>query len=127
MIKFVAGKVPDMARIAALLQRCEQQNQWANCGPLYHQLADAYADHFGLSPDRVVTPCANAGIALEAMARRLARIDGRPLRWVGSAFSFQNLARGYFSDMALVDCTDEGLIPTALVCDSFGIPLALEV
>ena len=123
MIKFVANKAPDMTRIATLLLRCKEENQWANCGPLYHQLASDYSDHFALPPDRVVTPCANAGIALEAMARRLAQIAKRPLRWVGSAFSFQNLARGYFSDMKLVDCTPEGLMDLnavrSLDADSF--------
>jgi dTDP-4-amino-4,6-dideoxygalactose transaminase len=123
MIKFVARKSLDMTRIATLLQRCDKENQWANRGPLFYQLAAAYSDHFGLSSDRVVTPCANAGIALEAMARRLSQIEKRPLRWVGSAFSFQNLARGYFADMQLVDCTPEGLMDLdavrSLKSDSF--------
>jgi dTDP-4-amino-4,6-dideoxygalactose transaminase len=123
VIKFVSEKQPDMARVAKLLERCHAENQWANCGPLYGALAQAYADHFSLPSDRSVTPCANAGIALEAMARRLEQTSGRPLRWVGSAFSFQNLGRGYFADMQFVDCTDEGLLDldqvNALPTDSF--------
>lgn len=123
MIKFVAQKLPDMARIAELLGHCRAENQWANCGPLYTMLAKAYAEHFSLPSDRSVTPCANAGIALEAMSRRLAQLDGRPLRWVGSAFSFQNLGRGFFADMQFVDCTAEGLLDLsqveALPDDSF--------
>lgn len=115
MIKFVSAKEPDLARIAQLLELCRAQNQWANCGPLYHQLADAYSAHFSLGPDRTVTPCANAGIGLEAMARRLEQTAGRKLRWVGSAFSFQNLGRGYFADMRFVDCTTEGLLDLAEV------------
>lgn len=110
MIKFVCEKAPDLSRIAELLDRCRAANHWANCGPLYAELASAYAKHFALPPDRSVTPCANAGTALEAMARRLEQVEGRSLRWVASAFSFQNLGRGYFSDVHFVDCTDTGLL-----------------
>lgn len=123
MIKFVAEKQPDLPRVGQLLDRCRDENQWANCGPLYGLLASLYAEHFSLQPDRVVTPCANAGIALEAMARRLQQTEGRPLRWVASGFSFQNLGRGYFSDLHFVDCTTEGLLDLdevrALPTDSF--------
>lgn len=115
MIKFVSEKTPDMARIADLLAQCQAENHWANCGPLYASLVQAYATHFSLPSDRAVTPCANAGIALEAMARRLEQRAGRPLRWVGSAFSFQNLGRGYFSAMQFVDCTETGLLDLAQV------------
>ncbi len=55
-------------------------------------------------------PCANGGVALEAMARLLALEAGRPLRWVGSAFSFQNLGRGYFAGMTFVDCDARGVM-----------------
>jgi dTDP-4-amino-4,6-dideoxygalactose transaminase len=115
MIKFVSAKQPDLNRVSSLLEMCKAENHWANCGPLYHLLASSYAAHFGLGPDRTITPCANAGIALEAMARRLQQPEGRRLRWVGSAFSFQNLGRGYFSDMHFVDCTDEGLMDLTAV------------
>lgn len=110
MIKFVSEKQPDMARVDALLDRCRAANHWANCGPLYGMLAEAYSAHFSLPPDRAVTPCANAGVALEAIARRLEQVAGRPLRWVGSSFSFQNLGRGHFAGMTFVDCTDDGLL-----------------
>lgn len=32
------------------------------------------------------------------------------MRWIGSAFSFKNLGRGYFSGMKFVDCTPTGLL-----------------
>ncbi|MDI3336424.1 DegT/DnrJ/EryC1/StrS family aminotransferase [Defluviimonas aestuarii] len=110
MIKFVNQKSPDLDRVSCLLEQCASQNLWANRGPLYTKLADDYSEHFGLGSDCSVTPCANAGIALEAMARLLSLRQGRKLRWVGSAFSFHNLGRGYFADMALVDCTTQGLL-----------------
>jgi dTDP-4-amino-4,6-dideoxygalactose transaminase len=115
MIKFVNQKAPDMSRISSLLERCVAQNVWANRGPLYTALSENYAAHFGLGSDCSVTPCANAGIALEAMARLLSLHQGRKLKWVGSAFSFQNLGRGYFADMAFVDCTGQGLLDLAAV------------
>ncbi len=110
MIKFVNQKSPDMGRVSSLLDVCAAQNLWANRGPLYEKLADDYAVYFGLGSGCTVTPCANAGIALEAMARLLALRQGRNLKWVGSAFSFQNLGRGYFADMTLLDCTEQGLL-----------------
>lgn len=88
-----------MERIAALLDQCARVNMWANRGPLYGLLADNYSQHFNLPSDRMLTPCANGAVALEAMARVLALKAGRNLRWIGSAFSFQNLGRGYFADI----------------------------
>lgn len=115
MISFVENKLADMAHVATLLDQCRAVNQWANCGPLYRQLAQDYARHFGLGPESTVTPCSNAGIALEAMSRLLGQKAGRKLRWVGSAFSFQNLGRGHFADMQFVDCTEQGLLDLAAV------------
>lgn len=123
MIKFINHKHPDMGRVAQLLELSAKENMWANRGPLYKILAENYAEHLNLKANCSVTPCANAGIALEAMARVLACHHGRKLRWVGSAFSFQNLGRGYFSDMKLVDCNQQGLLDlgyvSALPPDSF--------
>ncbi|MGO4854408.1 DegT/DnrJ/EryC1/StrS family aminotransferase [Phaeovulum sp. W22_SRMD_FR3] len=123
MIKFVNQKSPNMHRVATLLELCAAQNIWANRGPLYTLLEENYAAHFGLDSACKVTPCANAGIALEAMAKLLSLREGRTLKWAGSAFSFQNLGRGYFADMALVDCTRQGLLDMdavrALPPDSF--------
>lgn len=110
MIAFVESKTPDMGRVASLLDLCLSRNQWANRGPLYGMLAESYEAHFGLGPDRTVVPCANGGVALEAMSRLMGLRAGRPLRWVGSAFSFQNLGRGHFAGMRFVDCDAQGLM-----------------
>lgn len=110
MIKFVEAKAPDLSRVSSLLTLPQKQNQWANRGPLYNMLSDKYAMHFNLDVGRKVTPCANGGVALEAMSRLLGQRAGRAMRWVGSAFSFQNLGRGHFADMRFVDCTAEGLL-----------------
>ncbi len=119
-VKFVEAKNPDMPLVASLLETCSASNQWANFGPLYDQLVVDYSTHMSLGPELTLTPCANAGIALEMAARALAADAGVPkLRWVGSAFSFKNLGRGYFSDMSFVDCDEQG------VMDIGGI-LALE-
>lgn len=115
MISFVESKSVNMVHINTLLDQCRTVNHWANCGPLYRKLAQDYADHFGLGLDRSVTPCSNAGIALEAMSRLLGQKADRKLRWVGSAFSFQNLGRGHFADMQFVDCTQQGLLDLAAV------------
>ena len=110
MVKFVNKKSVDMERISSLLSLCAEQNQFANRGPLYNMLSENYSEHFGLSTNHSITPCANAGVALEAMARLLSLRRGQKLKWAGSAFSFQNLGRGYFSDMTLLDCTPQGML-----------------
>lgn len=113
MIKFVENKVPDMARVSALLDLCAADNIWANRGPLYHRMADAFAAHLQIPAGARLTPCANGGVALEAMARLHEQELGRPLRWVASSFSFQNMARGYFADAHLIDCDASGMLDIA--------------
>ena len=82
-VKFVEAKCPDMKLVTRLLDECAAVNQWANFGPLYHRLADEYADHMNLGPGLALTPCANAGIALEMVARAMAADAGQPkLRWI---------------------------------------------
>lgn len=110
VLKFINSKSFDHARIAEILEACSKANQWANRGPVYQELRDAMAVHTGLGPDTVAMPCANAGIALEGMARLLAAKAGRPLRWVVCDFSFQNLGRGYFADAIVVDSDSRGML-----------------
>ena len=110
MIKFVENKIPDMARVATLLEDCAAENTWANRGPLYHRMADAFAEHLQIPSGSTVTPCSNGGVALEAMARLHEADAGRPLRWVSSSFTFQNMGRGYFADVTFVDCDARGML-----------------
>lgn len=112
-VAFVENKRVNFGYVAELLAHCAECNQWANRGPLYWTLAEAFHDHMGLGSAVTVTPCANGGIALEAQARFLEQRAGRRLRWAGSAFSFANLARGWFTDMRLVDCDDTGMLNLA--------------
>nr|WP_281351294.1 DegT/DnrJ/EryC1/StrS family aminotransferase [Sneathiella litorea] len=99
-----------MNYIAELLEQCIETNMWANRGPLYYLLTEKYEKHFNLSVGLAITPCANGGIGLEAIAKFLEIKFGRPIRWAASSFSFNNLGRGYFSDMQFVDCTREGIL-----------------
>ncbi len=110
MVKFVENKVPDLAHVARLLDACAKDNTWANRGPIYHRMAEAFAEHLQIPDGAKVTPCANGGVALEAMARLHEQEAGRPLRWVASSFSFQNMGRGYFADVTFVDCDASGLL-----------------
>ena len=113
MISFIEAKRPDMSHVAQLLGQCAAANHWANGGPLWHRLADDMARHMALPDDRRLVPCANAGIALEALARLHDRRAGRRLRWAMPSFAFRNLGRGYFTDGPIVDCDDQGMIDTA--------------
>ncbi len=113
-VKFIEAKQPDMDLVDALLDECRAVNHWANFGPLHDRLAAEYAEHMNLPAGVALTPCANGGIALELLARALAAEAGKPaLRWVGSAFSFKNLGRGYFADMTFLDCDRRGVLDLA--------------
>lgn len=116
-VRFVESKTPNFRRIEALLGVSARENQWANRGPLYTLLRDRYLSHFGLTRDAGLVPVSNGGVALEAMARLLDQEAGRRLRWVGSPFSFKNLGRGYFADMAFVDCDARGLLDLARLAE----------
>lgn len=109
-VAFVENKSVDFQRVEQLLAKCALVNRWANKGPLYHQLADGYAGFFNLSADWAIVPCANCGIAFEALARLLALRRGRKLRWIAPSYSFVNIGRGYLSDVTFIDCDSEGLL-----------------
>ncbi len=109
-IAFVEQKGPDLSRVDGLLKSCGAKNHWANRGPVYRLLQDRLTSYLNLPEGSCAVPLANGGVALEAMARLHAKRAGRKLRWVGSAYSFQNLGRGYFADMHFVDCNAKGLL-----------------
>lgn len=109
-VAFVESKTPDMGRVAELLKSSAAANAWANRGPVYRKLTELFEAHLCLPADRALVPVANGGVALEAMARLHAAKAGRKLRWVASAYSFQNLGRGYFADVTFVDCDAGGLL-----------------
>lgn len=119
-LAFVEKKHPDTSRIAELLGESRTQNSWANRGPLYWRLKEAFARHLDLPGHRTVVPMSNGGVALESMARLHSKWAGRKLRWVASAYTFQNLGRGYFNDVIFVDCDERGLLD----CDALA---ALDV
>lgn len=109
-VAFVESKAPEAERIATLLSVCERQNHWANRGPLYEALRESYREFMNVGRGRDVLPCANGGVALEIMARWHDRKRGEPLRWAASAFSFQNIGRGYFTDAIILDCDANGML-----------------
>jgi dTDP-4-amino-4,6-dideoxygalactose transaminase len=109
-IAFIERKEPDLARVRELLALCNSANHWANEGPLFRRLQREYHSHLGLKSEFAILPCSNGGIALEAIARLHERYAGKKLRWVASAFSFQNLGRGYFADTAFLDCDTAGCL-----------------
>ncbi len=109
-VLFVEEKQPDMSRVSELLQACASQSQWANQGPLYHALRALCVDYVGLPETWDVVPLANGGAALEALAALQSCRAGRRLKWVASAYTFQNLGRGRFSDVLFLDCDNRGLL-----------------
>lgn len=99
-----------MARVSELLQACASESQWANRGPLFHALRALCVDYVGLPETWDIVPMANGGMALEALAALQSCRAGRRLRWVASAYTFQNLGRGRFGDVLFLDCDDRGLL-----------------
>ena len=93
-----------------LLELPAGRNLWTNRGPLHRVLARPFHEYFDLDSGRAVVPCANGGIALEALARLHDARSGKRHRWVVSSFSFRNLGRGYFSASKVVDCDTRGLL-----------------
>ena len=112
-LPFVESKRPDFRRIADLLEESAAANRWANRGPLHERLRETVACHVERPPGTTFVPVANGGMALEAMARLVALEAGRRLRWVASAYSFWNLGRGYFHDVAFLDADTRGLLDLA--------------
>lgn len=110
VVAFVEKKVPDLQRVATLLERSASVNRWANRGPLYNELAIAIAEHAKVGDGGAMVPLANGGVALEVMARFFSLRAGKQLRWIASAFSFRNLGRGYFHNVKFLDCDEEGLL-----------------
>lgn len=112
-VPFVERKEADFERISYFLESAQHFNRWANRGPAWHTLSLSYERYFaGLSRKRVV-PCANGGIALQALAKLIAVRQGRPLRWCVSAFGFANTGRGFLADSIKVDCDDQGVLSLA--------------
>lgn len=122
-IAFVERKRPDLVRAGAWLNLSDDANHWANRGPVYRLYQDRLRDYMALPEGCGVVPLSNGGVALEVMARLHAKRAGRKLRWVASAYSFQNLGRGYFADVRFVDCDAGGRLDLeavrALDPDSF--------
>jgi dTDP-4-amino-4,6-dideoxygalactose transaminase len=109
-VRFVEHKRPNVQRVERLLQISEANNHWANSGPIWQMLGKEFERYLNLAEHLGALPCANGGIALEAMARLRECEVGRPIRWAVSAFSFRNLGRGFFSDATVIDCNENGLM-----------------
>lgn len=112
-VAFVEDKALDIERTAELLQPARERNHWSNYGPAWSLLQSAYHRYMAQPDTREVIPCANGGMALEALAALHACKKGRPLRWAVSAFGFTNSARGAFADALVVDTDKHGLISLA--------------
>jgi dTDP-4-amino-4,6-dideoxygalactose transaminase len=110
VVSFVENKPIDTQRVADFLGGAAMFNRWANRGPAWHAVSDAYAAYFANMAGKRVVPVANGGIALEALANLHSMRAGRPLRWCVSSFSFLNTGRGLFADAITVDCDGTGVL-----------------
>ena len=113
MVPFVEQKLIDFERISHFLESSQHFNRWANRGPAWYALSMSYERYFARLKGKRVVPCANGGIALQALAGLIAKREGRPLRWCVSAFGFANTDRGFLADSIKVDCDDQGVLSLA--------------
>lgn len=109
-VAFVEDKPLDITRMHAFMQPARRRNQWSNYGPAWEILARGYHRYMHQPETRMVVPCANGGMALEALAALHACKLGRPLRWVVSAFGFANTARGVFAEAQVLDANARGIL-----------------
>jgi dTDP-4-amino-4,6-dideoxygalactose transaminase len=109
-VSFVERKPVDSARIFRFLEGAETYNRWANRGPAWYALSKAYETHFSNLEGKRVIPCANGGMALEALIALHEVRAGRRLRWCVSAFGFANTGRGRLSDALKIDCDARGVL-----------------
>ncbi|MBD8876653.1 DegT/DnrJ/EryC1/StrS family aminotransferase [Roseibium polysiphoniae] len=110
VISFAEKKAFDASDLARFLEGAQRFNRWSNRGPAWYALTQSYEDLFQGLIDKRVIPCANGGIALEALAGIHNVRAGRPLKWCVSAFGFANTNRGLFADSIKVDCDHRGVL-----------------
>lgn len=110
MVSFVEAKPTYAERWTQFLRSSESVNRWSNRGPVWYALSRAYERYFSNLSGKKVVPCANGGIALEALAKLHELRENRPLRWCVSAFSFANAGRGYFANSLKLDCDEQGVL-----------------
>ena len=91
-------------RVSELLNISRSFNRMANSGPLWHALSNSYEAFFRHLEGNCIIPCANGGIALEAIAALKSLQAGRKLRWCVSSFGFANTGRGFLANAVIVDC-----------------------
>ncbi|ABV37607.1 pyridoxal phosphate-dependent enzyme [Shewanella sediminis HAW-EB3] len=110
IVSFAERKEFNINRVSELLESSEFYNRWSNRGPAWFALAHAYENFFTRLTNKVVIPCANGGIALEALAGLHNVRQKKTLRWCVSSFSFANAGRGVFSNAIKVDCDEQGAL-----------------
>lgn len=110
-INFIENKIPNWDNVKEYLALSERENHWTNFGPLSEILEEKYRDYLGLSREEFsILVCSNCTIGLELIARLLEYKAQRKLRWVVSAFSFENLRIGFFNDAQIIDCDSRGML-----------------
>jgi dTDP-4-amino-4,6-dideoxygalactose transaminase len=110
MIAFVEAKRPDYGHIRELLARSEASGIWSNFGPVSLQLEKAVAEILSLPPSRRVIACANGTLALHGLVQLYEHVEGRPLHWVVSAFTFHAQRQGPLAAAQVLDCDAQGFL-----------------
>ncbi len=107
-VEFVGRKFASEAAVNEILEPSRQQNWWANDGPVCRELEAFIASDLNLPPNRRVVATSSATSAIHALAGLNALRRGRPLRWVGAAYSFPSNCIGPLSGALSIDSDESG-------------------
>ncbi len=119
-LAFIENKIADYSRIQALMQLSEQKNSYVNGGPISSLLEKFIHQLLDLDDNRAVVVCSSCTMGLKILAGLEAIKRGKPLRWLGSAFTFFSSYIATFSDINLVDCDQHGVLSEKILA---GIPI----
>lgn len=108
--RFVENKLVNHKLIQDLLALSANANQWTNFGPVSRMLEDRLAEVLEIPGHLTVVACANATIATHALVAMHHHLNGRPLRWVTSAFGFYSSCDGILQDAQIRDCGPDGML-----------------
>ncbi|MCP4475079.1 MAG: hypothetical protein GY821_11060 [Gammaproteobacteria bacterium] len=117
-LAFIENKIADYSRIQALMQLSERQNSYVNGGPISSLLEKFIHQLLELDDDRAVVVCSSCTMGLKVLAGLEAIKRGRPLRWLGSAFTFFSSYIATFSDINLVDCDERGILSEKILAST---------
>ncbi|MEO0322482.1 MAG: DegT/DnrJ/EryC1/StrS family aminotransferase [Myxococcota bacterium] len=105
----------DLEVVGKHLERSRRANHWTNFGPVAADFERAVATFVDLDPGLRVVGCANATLALHALAEMYATRAGRDLRWAVCSFGYYSTVDGPLRSSIAIDCDEGAMLDLALI------------